>query len=259
MLIEYRRAWGRDAIDSSGLSVAVKAHLAERGRALRPAKVLFVRRRGGPDHDGVRVFWGRSAERGSTLDGTVVERYDDLLELDFTARGTSAGHPVLLVCTHGKHDPCCARYGRPLYDAVRELVDDGWAWQTSHIGGDRFAGNLVCLPEGLYFGRVEPGDAWAVLEQYLAGRVYLDLYRGRSCYPFAVQAAELAVRERTGLVDVEDLELVSRSPIRFRAGGREYEVEVERRRGELAQLTCNAGRLSHPPRYAARILRESAA
>ena len=27
-----------------------------------------------------------------------------------------------------------------------------------HVGGDRFAGNLVCLPEGLYFGRVGPEE-----------------------------------------------------------------------------------------------------
>ena len=32
-------------------------------------------------------------------------------------------------------------------------------WQSSHIGGDRFAGNVVFLPEGLYYGRVEPAEA----------------------------------------------------------------------------------------------------
>ena len=70
-------------------------------------------------------------------------------------------------------------------------------WQSSHIGGDRFAGNVVFLPEGLYFGRVEPAEAWPVLDEYLAGRIDLAHYRGRSAYSFAEQAAERA-RARGG-------------------------------------------------------------
>ena len=88
---------------------------------------------------------------------------------------------------------------------MREQVDEGWAWQSSHVGGDRFAGNLVTLPDGVYSGRVEPSEAWAVVEAALAGRVYLPCYRGRSCYGFAAQAAELAVREATGLLGVDEV------------------------------------------------------
>ena len=36
-----------------------------------------------------------------------------------------------------------------------------------------------------------------MLDEYLAGRIDLDAYRGRSAYSFAVQAAERAVREAT--------------------------------------------------------------
>jgi hypothetical protein len=257
ILIEYRGLWGRDAVDASGLSPEVKQHLRGRAAALGPAKILFVRqteRRHGP----LRVFWASSRERESRLARAEIEGYEDLLRLDFDGGGEAAGHPLLLVCTHGKHDPCCARLGRPLYEAVREQVDDGWAWQCSHVGGDRFAGNLVCLPEGLYFGRVGPGEAWSVLDEYLSGRVQLDLYRGRSCYSFPVQAAERAVREATGLGGIDDLELVSAEPIRFRAGRRLYEVEVRPETGELTYLTCRAGNLRHPRRFAAGSLREQA-
>src|SRR5262249_29131373 len=148
--------------------------------------------------------------------------------------------PLLLVCTHGKHDRCCARYGRPLYEALRDEADEGWVWQCSHVGGDRFAGNLVVLPEGLYFGRVGPDDAWTVLEEYVAGRIHLPCYRGRSRYPFRIQAAEQAVRERAGLTGIDDLELVSTDPICFRAGGQAYEVEVKRELGPLTYVTCAA-------------------
>ena len=48
-------------------------------------------------------------------------------------------------------------------------------------------------------------DAWPVLDEYLAGRIDLDRYRGRSRYAFPVQAAEHAVREATGLRGIDDL------------------------------------------------------
>ena len=258
ILIEHHGAWGRDAIDSSGLPAGIKAHLAERAAALRPAKVLFIRRRERKAADGIHVYWGSSAPRGPWLASAVVEGYGDLLGLDFADPGDSPTHPLLLVCTHGKHDACCAKHGLPVYEAMRDLVDEGWLWQCSHVGGDRFAGNVVCLPEGVYYGRVGPGDALGLVEEHLAGRVQLDFYRGRSCYSFRVQAAERAVMVSSRAVGLDELELRSTSPIVFRAGGTEYEVDVAVEHGDLAQLTCNAAGLSRPRRYVARILRESA-
>jgi hypothetical protein len=256
--IEYRGLWAHDAVKASGLSDEVKRHLREQAAALGRAKVLFIRRAERRGSGDLCVFWGSSPERGARLFGARVGAYEDLLDLDFTEPGEPVGHPLLLVCTHGRHDPCCARLGRPLYDALREQTDDGWVWQCSHLGGDRFAGNLLCLPEGLYFGRVGAAESWAVLDAYLGGRIQLDLYRGRSCYPFAVQAAERAVRERSGLVGLDDVTLTSREPLCFRADERLYEVEVVRADGELTYLTCGADSLRRPRLYAARILRESA-
>ncbi len=260
ILVEYRGVWSRDALAGSALSAEVKEHLRERAAALRPSKLLFLRRAERSGHAGFSVFWGTSPERGGRLFRTEVDCYPDLLGLDFNGDGGEpVEHPLLLVCTHGKHDRCCARQGRPLFESLREQAERGWLWQSTHVGGDRFAGNLVCLPEGLWFGRVAREDVWQLLDEYLAGRIYLERYRGRSCYPFAVQAAERAVRVETGLTGVGDLELVSREPIRFRAGGRVLEVEVEAQPGELTYLTCSAESLKHPRRFAARSLRESAA
>lgn len=251
IVVEYRGLWGHDALEASALPAEVKAHLQERAETLGRAKVVFVRRSERRHRPGLRVYWGTSAERDPRLYHAEIGRHEDLLDLDFGQRGEPLGHPLLLVCTHGKHDRCCARYGRPLYGALCELTEPGWVWQSSHIGGDRFAGNLVCLPEGLYFGRVGPDEALSVLDEYLGGRIRLDLYRGRACFPFAVQAAERRVREESGLTGIGDLELISRDPISFRAGGTIYDVEVERDAGELTYLTCSARTLRHPRRYAA--------
>ena len=172
--------------------------------------------------------------------------------------GQRVDDPLLVVCTHGKRDRCCARYGRPLYDGLRDAVPEDWLWQSTHLGGDRFAGNLVCLPEGLFFGRVGAEGAWTVLDEYLAGRVDLEHYRGRSSYSFPQQAAERAVREATGLRGLSDLRLVSSAAagaaewtVRFAAGAEVYETRVTREDGELMYLTCDAQELKHPRRFVA--------
>ena len=200
----------------------MKDYLVAQRRRLPHARIIFIRRGERRAHDGLRAFVARSGVTERALRRLDVERYDDLLGLDLDTAGEDVEHPLFLVCTHGKHDRCCAKFGRPLYAAVCEQVDEGWAWQSSHVGGDRFAGNLVALPDGVYSGRVEPSEAWAVVEAALEGRVYLPRYRGRSCYGFAAQAAELAVREATGL-DGVDAVLVRR----IEGDGERWHAQVE--------------------------------
>jgi hypothetical protein len=262
ILVEYRGLWGHDALAASGLSREVKAHLSEQRDARRNTKLLFLRRPHRRDHPTLAVFWGSSAGAAPALYHAEIEAYDELLGLDVTAAGrVLIDHPLFVVCTHGKHDRCCARYGRPLYKALEEQAEDDWVWQASHVGGDRFAGNVVVLPEGLYFGRVEPGDAWSLLDEYLAGRLDLDRYRGRSAHAFSEQAAEIAIRRTTGLRGLDDLELVEHdgAHVRFRAGSRMFDVGVVYEPGELTYLTCDSETLRHPRHYAVEILRESSA
>ena len=253
-LIEYRGLWARDALAGSGLTDQVKEHLREQVRSVSHGRLLFVRR---PDRRGrpeLLAFTATSRPGATTVTKTVLEAYDDLRKLDLLG-GKPAGHPLFLVCTHGKHDPCCARYGRPLYEALRDELEPDRVWQVSHIGGDRFAGNLVCLPEGLYYGRVDRETAGSVLDEHLARRIHMASYRGRSIYAFAVQAAERAVRELTGLVGIDDLVLERVGPgngsirVVFAAGGRTHEVRVDREAGDLTRLTCSSESVERPPRF----------
>jgi len=268
LLVEYRGLWSHDALSGSGLSDEVKAHLRAQAAALPRAKFLFVRRRERRGAGGAAVFLCRSDGPAPLLRTLELAAYEDLLDLDFTGSdppGRPAGHPLFLVCTHGKHDRCCARYGRPLHDALRDVAEPGWVWQSTHIGGDRFAGNVVVLPEGLYFGRVRPEDALVLLDEYLGRRLLLPRFRGRSSQSFAVQAAELEIRRATGLAGIDDLALDSVERldegwrVRFSAAGPAFEVDVRREEGELTYLTCSAPTLRHPRRYAAGIPRPPAA
>ncbi len=255
ILLEYRGLWSPDPLRGSMLDDSVKKHLRELVSAPR-SRLLFIRRPRS-HHKGLYCYTALTPERNPEIFVRRFERHEDLVGLDhFGAdRGESLEHPLFAVCTHGKRDRCCARFGRPLYDAVADQVNRGWVWQCTHVGGDRFAGNLVCFPEGLYFGRVGLGDVWPVLDDYLAGRIYLDRYRGRSCYPFRVQAAEEAVRRETGLKGFDDITLVSagEGKVVFEAGGERYESVVTEEVGELTQLTCSSESLSRPRRFVARV------
>jgi hypothetical protein len=117
------------------------------------------------------------------------------------------------------------------------------------------------LPEGLYFGRVGDEDLDPLLGRYFDRELYLDRYRGRSAYTFAVQAAELAVREADALAGIDEVSLgnVEKRGGRWRvtlsANGAVRKVDVE---AELADepvyMTCGSATRQRPRRYSARIL-----
>jgi hypothetical protein len=257
ILLEYRGLWSPDPLRGSMLADEVKAHLTEQVSRAPRSRLVFIRRprrRGG---SGIACYTGSTPERGARFYRFELERHEDLVGLDLFGadRGEPVDDPVLAVCTHGKRDRCCARYGRPLYDALRDQLDPDWVWQCTHVGGDRFAGNVVCFPEGLYFGRVGLADVWPLVDDYLARRIYLDCYRGRCAYTFPVQAAERHVRVETGLTGMNDLMLQSVERrggdwrVTFDAAGARHEVEVTTERGELAYLTCDADVPKRPLHY----------
>jgi hypothetical protein len=258
LLVEYRSLWSHDAFAGSGLTEQVKAHLREQQAARRRTRLLFIRSRGRRGAPGLVAYAATSRVGEEGARRVAFEDYRDLLEHDLAGgAGEPVEHPLLLVCTHGKHDPCCARYGRRLYDALADELEPDWVWQSTHVGGDRFAGNLVCLPYGLYYGRLDRASAATVLDELLAARVHLDPYRGRSCYSFAVQAAERAVRLDTALLGLDDLRLVAAHrredgawTVAISARGRGIEeVDLREEDGELVHLTCGSDTLRRPRRF----------
>ena len=255
ILLEYRGLWSPEPLPGSMLAPEVKEYLST--QLARPrSRLLFIRRPRQERH-GVACFTAVTTEQERSLHRLEVEVHEELVGLDLFGadRGKQVEEPLFAVCTHGKRDRCCARYGRPLYDALRDQTDPEWVWQCTHVGGDRFAGNLVCLPEGLYYGRVGLGDVLPLLDHHLGGRVYLDCYRGRSAYSMPVQAAERALRERTGLTGIDDPRLVSFAgsgdgwDVTFEATGETYTFHVVREVGEPMYLTCDSEEMKTPVQY----------
>lgn len=106
---------------------------------------------------------------------------------------------LLLVCTHGRHDVCCAVRGRPVAAALAERWPDE-TWECSHVGGDRFAANVISLPDGATFGNLDADDAPEIIAGHLAGRTDPDFLRGVCGQTPVVQAAMVAVLREHGVL-----------------------------------------------------------
>lgn len=62
----------------------------------------------------------------------------------------------ILICTHGAVDVACAKFGYPLYKALRDTAaDDVRIWRVSHFGGHLYAPTLMDMPKGDYWAYVD--------------------------------------------------------------------------------------------------------
>ena len=264
VLLEQDGPWGRDAVLESRIRPdvgrALKAKVAAVG-----ARLVLIRRHGRPSGEvSRRVFVIGSRHGRGFAESFELASAPELLDIDLSpladdqrCGGADVDDPLFLVCTNGRHDACCAEFGRPLARALSASHPEQ-TWECSHIGGDRFAANLVCLPEGVYYGQVGPLDGPRVARTHAEGRITMEHYRGRSTLPFVVQAAEFYVREAHGLVGLDDLVAVRRERGAERAervafvahDGTEFVVELTATPDpDARRLTCNAARPGCPPRY----------
>jgi hypothetical protein len=224
LLIEHNGAWGEKALEESDIPDAVKAHLKAYGKSNPLAKILLIRAPRPQQAPGVRFFVVSAIPQTETAYAFYLEDYSALLGLDIPAilagdrRYAANRHtqPLLLVCTNGRRDLCCSRYGVPVLNTLAEALQDSPApvvWHSSHVGGHRFAANLICLPHGLLYGRVGAQTAALILAAYQRGEVYLPNLRGRAGYPQPVQAAEIYLRECSGEMDLEAYRLLDAQQI----------------------------------------------
>ncbi|MBO0791976.1 MAG: hypothetical protein J2P36_13655 [Ktedonobacteraceae bacterium] len=212
LLIEYRGAWGRNEIESSELPDQVKSWIDRIQKPhVRTQLIKQDRHRSGH----IIVYVAITQEQRQALYRFQFACYEDLLSLDLEALRNGHGRyedyryydPLFLVCTHGKHDACCAKFGMPVYSELERLAGE-FTWQSSHVGGDKFAANVLCFPHGIYYGRVAVSEVESIIASYWQLQLYLKKYRGRTCYQPMVQAADYFVRERTGQTDLRAFQLL---------------------------------------------------
>lgn len=121
--------------------------------------------------------------------------------VDHAGLGTAVGDapPEVLVCSHGRRDVCCGRWGTLLHvELAARPLGEARIWRCSHTGGHRFAPTAITLPDGrawayadvdLLEGIVHRTAPMARLAAHDRGTTGLD--------PWA-QVVERAVFERVG-------------------------------------------------------------
>ena len=269
LLIEYPGPWAVDALGGSSIDPTIQQQLrAAAGRAR--ARLLLIRRperrasaaperrlwavlgRGAPAATG---SWGDDGDLSAAaraLDDPTNPTADPT---DDEPESGDQSAPMILVCAHGVHDVCCAVRGRPVARALAEVWPDQ-TWECSHVGGDRFAPNVVILPDGVYYGDLDPESARSVVADHLAGVVRTDHLRGFSGYPPPVQAAMAALYRRLdpatarGLA-YRDHDVLDDGGWRVRFGLEQAApvVEISAAAAEPTRLTCRAVRATSATDY----------
>lgn len=227
LLLEHRGAWARDVAET-----ALPAGLREAAAAFAGRVLLIRRQDGGSTHPA--AFVGHVTESGGEL--------WRLAALDDLASGATVSGQLVLVCTHGRRDPCCRRLGTPVYEALRARVEPERLWRSSHHGGHRFAANVLVLPAGIQLGRIGTGDVERVARLLDDGRIPLEHYRGRTLYAPHVQAAEAALRRERGLDRVADVRLLAERDglVEFATPHGEAHVAVTETEGPASPPSCGA-------------------
>jgi hypothetical protein len=104
----------------------------------------------------------------------------------------------VLVCGHGRRDPCCGRWGTLLQAELDARLDHARVWRCSHTGGHRFAPTAITVADG---------RAWAYADADLLAGVLgrsapvadLDGHdRGTAALDMWGQAVERSVFEHVG-------------------------------------------------------------
>lgn len=271
LLVERDGRWGFGGFETIDMQEDIRDEVLRRAIAAG-GRVMLIRRPGRQSSTvcmmrawcvvdttappGQRVTWGTWAYPAELL--AAVERLEELDRLaDDTPQAAEAADDemLVLVCTHGKKDPCCAVRGRPVAAALAGRWPEQ-TWECSHTGGDRFAANVVLLPDGATYGGLDVDGALEAVAAHRDGLPDIAHLRGATGWPRPVQAAVVAAHDQLGPLPWGSVrpdgltvlasadEEAAASLVRLRlADGRTAEVEVREHVRPAAQLTCRASAL----------------
>jgi len=210
--------WGAKALAECDLPAAVKSKLTAFEQTGPHGRVQFIRQAGDSPGGAIPLLLARSDGDQPWLRQFTLGRYEELLAMDLEALvsqppmvGEALSEPILLVCVNGKRDLCCALYGQGVFDTLAQLAPER-VWQTTHLGGHRFAATAVLLPFGVHYGRLRPEDAPDLLAATDEGELLLSRVRGFTVHDEPAQAADFVLRKELNLRGIQALHWLSTEP-----------------------------------------------
>lgn len=189
--LSHPKPWGATALASIAIGDQNRKHLTSLFSLYNDSRIQIITR---TDSKDIILFFAVAFEHDQRLYRIPLESYDQIVNLnwqDIIANKPEyqkylSSVPIYLICTNDQHDPCCGERGQALFD---QYVTDEQVWQCSHLGGDRFAANMVSLPTGSYYRRVDATALNAIIAAEQKKQVQLDHFAGRSCYDRITQVA----------------------------------------------------------------------
>jgi hypothetical protein len=256
VVLEQPLAWGPKGFEDSALPPELVLQLGTFVARWPRARVQLMRRPAGagvPSEERTLLLARGEPEAQSLLRVRLPE-LGALAGVDLDAWAAGAplaqaealAQPIYLVCVHGKRDRCCAQRGMPVFSELVQVAGDR-VWQTTHLGGHRFAATLLVLPVGICYGRLDPAEAAALAAAHARGQLHdLTRVRGRCAYGAPAQAAEVALRAELRESELGALRLLAVQPseqgvrVRFLhlPAGREHELEVRAEALPPAPASC---------------------
>ncbi len=250
ILLEYTGPWNNKALPQSDLPETIKAHIDGWMSRVPNPKFQFIKQQDTAEAGAYTLFVALAREQRPLLFEFELDEYADILDIDLPALVANPTayevylrkSPLFVVCTNGRRDVACAKYGPPVYAALSRAASVN-AWQSTHMGGHRFAATMACLPSGVVYGRVEADDVAEIVEHTLEGKIVTSKLRGRSCYDAPVQAADYYLRGILGIDELHGVEYLgteatgqSAWTVRFHTpyDQQNYAVHLESRLSEWA-------------------------
>lgn len=227
LLIEYNETFEDKAFVNSNIDELVKQKIQEEFIVNSDTRLLLIKRDNPKNINKINVFAIYNDYNNLSINHFMINAYSEFLEMDLEEifKKNNYSDSFYLVCTNGKKDKCCGKFGMKIYkDLISKNAD---VWQCTHVGGDRFAPNIIAIPSLINYGHVENEDLQEIIDCTNKKEVYLKKYRGSSSLSLYNQAAEGFIRERYNIKDFKILKFINSERINAKQILSQFNIENE--------------------------------
>jgi hypothetical protein len=213
VLIECPSPWTEDAFNSKSIPDSLR-NLKDKLREDKvPITLLLVNQKNSDKqtksiiffkkNDGLSKHYSRWEVEIKNLEAAASLIKDYLNQASSMDSNFNPSTRDILVCTHGSHDKCCAKYGIPFYRQALVTLEDAQLtniriWQASHFGGHRFAPTIIDFPEGRCYGALDQNTFRSIMTRTGDISCMKKVYRGWGILSIYAQMLERELMLRHG-------------------------------------------------------------
>lgn len=262
ILLEYNDSWEEKAFNTCKIDSEVKNHIRAFAGTEPKSRIQLIKNPNNHDGANIRLYVVITRPGETNLYEFTLSSYEDILDIDFEKslkEKTPITKYLILICTHGSYDECCSKYGLEIFNHLNGIQSDYEIWQTTHVGGHRFAANIVILPDGIFYGRVNPDNIDSIIETHSKNNLKLNTLRGICTNDPDVQAADYLLRKQKGVTGINHIIFKSTKlaenglitmVFKNTQSGKQYEITISKNDKALFLLaSCKDKHKKYIPTY----------